>query len=93
MQGFAIFYICKALAIADRHFAATTKIDPNTCLRFPRNGFYKRSNEKSVLPHAIGCQRPSHYWDYQSVLEGKRLIITNIQTIVMSVGNRKVEPT
>ena len=54
------------------------EIDPNTCLRFPRNGFYKRSNEKSVLPHAIGCQRPSDNSDYRSVLIGKRLIIKNI---------------
>ena len=44
--------------------------DPKTCLTFPQHGFYKRSNEKSVLPHAIGCQRPSATWDYRSVLEG-----------------------
>ena len=52
--------------------------DSKTCLTFPQNGFYKRSNEKSVLPHAIGCQRPSTFWDYRSVLEGNRLMIRKI---------------
>ena len=44
--------------------------DSKTCLIFPKFGFYKRSNEKSVLPHVIGCQRPSKLWDYVPVLRG-----------------------
>ena len=50
------------------------KRDMKSCLNFPANGHYKRSNEESVLPHTIGCQRPSKMWEYQSVLKGKRLI-------------------
>ena len=46
------------------------KRDMKTCLTFPEYGFYKRSNEKSVLPHAIGCQRPSATSNYGSVLLG-----------------------
>lgn len=52
--------------------------DHKTCLTFPKNGHYKRSNEQAVLPHAIGCQHPSTVWEYGSVLKGKWFIIKYI---------------
>ena len=54
------------------------ELDSNTCLSFPKNGHYKRSNEQSVLPHAVGCQRPSYLYEYGSVLKGKWFIIEYI---------------
>ena len=40
------------------------------CLVFPENGNFKRPNERFVLPHAIGCQSPTDYRDYISILQG-----------------------
>ena len=58
------------------------------CFPLPKHGFYKRPNEQSVLPHAIGCQLPTPVYaycescgalqyrsDYKSVLQGDRMII------------------
>ena len=45
--------------------------DSYTCLMFPENGYYRRENEQSKLPHAIGCQSPMTVSDYQSILQGK----------------------
>ena len=45
-------------------------IDKETCLKFPEYGFFKRQSERSVLPHAIGCQPPSHNDAYMLVLQG-----------------------
>ena len=35
----------------------------NSCSIVPENGFFKRSNEQSVLPHAIGCQLPTPIYE------------------------------
>ena len=40
------------------------------CLVVPEQGFFKRPNERFVLPHAIGCQSPTDYRDYISILQG-----------------------
>ena len=50
----------------------------NCSFTFPERGYYRRSNERSVLPHAIGCQPPSFNWGmggYGSVLLGEQLIM------------------
>ena len=49
--------------------------DRGSCLVFPRWGFFRRPNEPSVLPHAIGCQSPSPVWNYMLVLLGNQWII------------------
>ena len=45
--------------------------EKNCSFTFPESGFYRRSNERPVLPHAIGCQLPSPVWG----LEGYRMIL------------------
>ena len=40
------------------------------CLIVPEQGFFKRPNERFVLPHAIGCQSPTDNHDYISILQG-----------------------
>ena len=40
------------------------------CLVVPEQGFFKRPNERFVLPHAIGCQSPTENRDYISILQG-----------------------
>ena len=40
------------------------------CLIVPEHGFFKRPNERFVLPHAIGCQSPTQNQDYISILQG-----------------------
>ena len=40
------------------------------CMLFPDGAFFKRENERFVLPHAIGCQSPTNYLDYRSILQG-----------------------
>ena len=40
------------------------------CLSFTENGFLKRRNESFVIPHAIGCQKPTDIHDYALVLQG-----------------------
>ena len=47
----------------------------NCTFIFPEEGFYRRSNEQSVLPHAIGCQPPSYNYFYRLLLQGERLIM------------------
>ena len=39
------------------------------CLAFPLNGYFKRENERFVLPHAIGCQSPVLNLEYALVLK------------------------
>lgn len=51
------------------------KLDEETCLVFPENGFFKRPDQSSVLPHAIGCQSPSTLSQYKQVLRGNQWII------------------
>ena len=45
-------------------------LDKETCLTFPEYGFFKRKNERWVLPYAVGCQSPTDNWNYTSVLQG-----------------------
>ena len=45
-------------------------LDKETCLEFPDYGFFKRKNERWVLPYAIGCQSPTANSNYTSVLLG-----------------------
>ena len=40
------------------------------CMIFPNGGFFKRENEKFVLPHAIGCQSPAFNSAYDLILKG-----------------------
>ena len=52
--------------------------EKNCSFTFPGSGYYRRSNERSVLPHAIGCQAPSYVWGmegYRMILRGERLIM------------------
>ena len=51
------------------------ELDQETCLVFRQNGFFKRPNQSSVLPHAIGCQSPSTLSQYKQVLRGNQWII------------------
>ena len=51
------------------------ELDEETCLVFPKNGFFKLPNQSSVLPHAIGCQSPSTLSQYKQVLRGNQWII------------------
>ena len=44
--------------------------DGMKCILFPENGFFKRSNEATVLPHAIGCQTPTDNSHYKVKLQG-----------------------
>ena len=44
--------------------------DKETCLEIPNAGFFKRKNERWVLPYAVGCQSPTDNWNYTSVLLG-----------------------
>ena len=44
--------------------------DQETCLEFPKYGYFKRKNERWVLPYAIGCQTPTENWNYAAVLQG-----------------------
>lgn len=55
------------LDIAERHKMC---FDNETCLIFPDQGFFKRETERSVLPHAVGCQLPSHNSHYMLILKG-----------------------
>lgn len=55
------------LYVTDRHKMC---FNNETCLLFPDQGFFKRETERSVLPHAVGCQSPSHNSDYMSILKG-----------------------
>ena len=40
------------------------------CMLFPDGGFFKRENERFVLPHAIGCQPPTNNYEYDLILQG-----------------------
>lgn len=56
--------------------------EKNCSFTFPERGFYRRSNERSVLPHAIGCKLPSYVFGsqgYRSVLQGAWLIMKIFQ--------------
>ena len=45
--------------------------DEELCMEIPRAGYFRRDNEQAVLPHAIGCQAPTHLDEYITILKGQ----------------------
>ena len=39
------------------------------CLRVRQFGFFRRSNERFVLPYAVGCQLPTSIHNYSLILK------------------------
>ena len=45
--------------------------DKSLCIELPEYGYIRRDYEPAVLPHAIGCQAPTHIDEYIAILKGQ----------------------
>ena len=47
-----------------------SSFDEELCMDIPGAGYFRRDHEQAVIPHAIGCQAPTHIDEYIAILEG-----------------------